>query len=506
MPVWATQPEPLASLQRSTLNSPLTSQPDSAATPALNDALSFSDAAQWLEQNAYTLQASRASMSASQNDAQAMAQLWRPVVSLNANAIRYRTEVDVPLNNIKASASTAANQAFQQSLNSLPVPLPDNINEFLGDRFSSSVAGLLDQVPDSGNVVINEKLFGPTISAVMPLYTGGSIQAVQNIAQINAQKAQLGYEQASNQQLLKLVEAYFGQQLAVYLENIAQQNLNGLQQHLYNATQLEQQGMISRSQRLQVEVAVQAAQRQYNQASSNANTSAVYLQQLLAQPVMPHLSTPLFIVNTPLPPLEVFLNQLAQSPQLAQLGKDQQIAKEGARVAKAALLPSAYAFGQQTLDKNDWLVGLGARYTLMANTDRKKQLNAAKSRVEAIHALQLQAAQDLQQLVIRAYNETETARKAFLSMQTSINAAQENLRVQQLSFREGETTATFVNDALTALNLAYTDQATAAYRYDLALATLLATTGQAEQFIQYLVHPSLMSVRHNMTSGLTNNE
>ncbi|MDR9777695.1 TolC family protein, partial [Rhizobium hidalgonense] len=103
---------------------------------------------------------------------------------------------------------------------------------------------------------------------------------------------------------------------------------------------------------------------------------------------------------------------------------------------------------------------------------------------------------------VRSYHQTDSARKSFLSLQTNIKSAQENLRVQQLSFKEGETTATFVNDALTALNLAYTEQATAAYRYDLALATLLTLTGQAQQFQNYLNHPALINVRHGASSQL----
>lgn len=482
--------------------------PVSVTAGVSSAALSFSQAEQFLQQNAYTVQASTANLVAAQNHAEANSRLWRPVVSLDANAIKYRTEVDIPLSDIKATGENAANQAFAQSLNNLPVPLPDNVSNFLSNRFSSTVSGLFDQIPNSSNVVINDKLFRPTISAVMPIYAGGSIQAAQNIARIGYEKAQLNHQQVQDQQTFKLAEAYFGQQLANYLAQAGAQNLKALQQHLYNACQLEQQGMISRSQRLQVEVATQAAQRQYDQASSNENASRQYLQQLLQQPELPRLTTPLFVQPAPLQPLDFYLAQLGQqSPQLAQLQKDQQLAAEALQLAKASLLPSAYVFGQQTLNKNDWLVGVGAHYTLLANTDRKKLVNAAQARQEATQALQKQAQQDIQQLVRRAYYEAEHARKAFMSMQTSIIAAQENLRVQQLSFREGETTATFVNDAVNALTLAYTDQATAAYRYDMALVTLLTASGQAAQFSAMANDTSVQQVQPisalNHTTGNT---
>ena len=473
-------------------------------SPSTNSstALSFMDAEQLLQQSAYALQASRANIIATQNEEESTGKLGYSIVSLDANSIKYRTEFDIPLADLKSTSSVVANQAFQQSLNSLPTPLPDAASALLSNRFNGAVSGILNQIPNSTNVVVKDKLFRPTISALVPVYTGGLIDAAQSIAHIRTQKAQIGYEQAKDQQSLKLVEAYFGQQLAVYLKSAAEQNLQGLKQHLYNATQLVRQGMISNSQRLQVEVAMQAAQRQYDEAESNEQSSRIYLKQLLQQNELSRLSTPLFIVNTPLQPLNFYLEQVNEAPQIAQLEKDQQLAKQATKVAKAAMLPVAYAFGQQTLNKNEWLIGVGAHYDLIAGTDRKKQLNAANARVEATQALQLQAQQDLQQLVVRSYNQAQTAQKAFLSLQTNILSAQENLRVQKLSFKEGETTATFVNDALTALNLAYTEQATAAYRYDLALATLLNLTGQSQQFQDYLNHPALISVHFSVPSQL----
>ena len=402
-------------------NNPHNVSGDLSLNPSV--ALSFIDAEQLLQQTAYVLQASRANITAAQNEEEATAQLGLPIVSLDVSAIRYRTEVDIPLSELKNTSEIVANQAFQQSINNLPVPLPDSVSGLLSNRFNGAVSGIVNQIPDSTNVVIKDKLFRPTISALLPLYTGGLIDAAQSIAHIRTQKAQIGYDQVKDQQTLKLVEAYFGQQLAVYLKKIAQQNLQGLQQHLYNATQLERQGMISKSQRLQVEVAMQAAQRQYDEAESNEQSSQIYLKQLLRQNDLSNLTTPLFIVNAPLQPLNFYLKQLNTSPQIAQLEKDQQIASQSTQVAKAAMLPIAYAFGQQTLNKNEWLVGVGARYDLLASTDRKKQLNAANARVEAAQALQLQAQQDLQQLVVRSYNQAETAKKAFLSLQTNIVSA-----------------------------------------------------------------------------------
>ncbi len=54
-----------------------------------------------------------------------------------------------------------------------------------------------------------------------------------------------------------------------------------------------------------------------------------------------------------------------------------------------------------------------------------------------------------------------------------MQAAQENLRIQQLSFKEDMGTASQVIDAQNALNTLQSDMALNAYKYVMSLATLL---------------------------------
>lgn len=460
-----------------------------------SQSLTFTQAEQVITEQSYAIQAAKANLDAARYQAQATSHLWWPIVTLDARAIKYRTEVDVPLNAVKTASENAANKALQSSMSNLPVPLPTDIANQINNNFSSSLSGLLDRLPDSRNFVINDSSFRSTISAVMPLYTGGSIKATQNIANLGMQKSQLVVEQTSQQQILTLIEAYFGEQLAQQLLALSQQNLHSLTAHMDQATKLEQQGMINHGQYLQAEVAVQAAQRQYDQAIAHEASTRYHLQSLLKSEQIPLLATPLFVLADALPILSTYLEAYDQtSLQAAQLKLDQNIALENMFLAKAAALPTAYLFGQQTIDKSDWIIGIGARFTLISNIDRSRTTNAARARVAAAEALSAQSKQDTQQIIVRAYHEAESARKAFLSMQTDIKSAKENLRVQQLSFREGQTTAPFVTDAISALHAVYSDQATAAYRYDLAMATLLTATGQADQFKTLLVRPDLINV------------
>jgi outer membrane protein TolC len=190
----------------------------------------------------------------------------------------------------------------------------------------------------------------------------------------------------------------------------------------------------------------------------------------------------------------VFLDQASQTnARLAQAQAGRDLAEAGADLAASRMKPSVYAFGTYNLNPDDalptepdWAVGIGARYTLISTVDRRRMLGAARAHASAAAEVERQARDDARLLVTRAYNQAELARRQFLSMDSSLQAASENLRVQEVGFREGEATATSVVDARNLLGGARLQRAAAAYEYDLSLAALLAASGSDLTLNDYL--------------------
>ena len=175
----------------------------------------------------------------------------------------------------------------------------------------------------------------------------------------------------------------------------------------------------------------------------------------------------------------------------ARAGRD--LAEAGVDLAVSRLRPSVYAFGTYNLNPDnalptepDWAVGVGARYTLMSSIDRRRMAGAARAQAMAAGEGERQARDDIRLLVTRAYNQVELSRRQFLSMESSLTAAQENLRVQEIGFREGEATAAAVVDARNLLGAARLQRAAAAYEYDLSLAALLAAAGGQQGLDDFL--------------------
>jgi len=292
---------------------------------------------------------------------------------------------------------------------------------------------------------------------------------------------------------VQLVQQYFGVVLAREAVRVALDTRDGFDLHLRNARLMEREGVLSTAQRLQVQVARDTAQRQYDRALLEYDTASRALARSLDEAAGVEPQSPLFVDRTPLGPLQGFIAQAQDShPLLAQAAARRQLAQAGVELARSRYRPQVFAFGTYNLDRDsalpiepDWAVGLALHYELLSTVDRRSTLSAANARASAADHDQAAARDTVADLVTRTYNLAELARRDFITLDSSLAAAEENLRVQDLGFREGEAPASALVDARNLLGTARVQRAAAAYEYVLSLASLLAASGRYDTFTRY---------------------
>jgi len=450
----------------------------------------FDSAQERLTATSSALGAARANADASRSSAEAVGSLNLPIVSIDAQAFRYQKTLEVSLDALR-NAAGAVNASINGFLASLPSgALPPGAAGQIATVGNSALA----RIPDSLSTTITDNIWRPTMTLYWPIYTGGLSGATQDAAQAGVRQADAELLAASDTLSVQLVAAYFGQQLAAQVRATSQQNLARFEVHLGNAQRMERQGVLSKAQRLQVQVARDAAQRQALRADNDYDTAAAVLTRLLKEggPIDP--ATPLFALSAPLPPQQDFVDVgHANAPQLQRLQALRDATRSGVKAAQAQWLPKVYGFGSYNFNSNnavlpdpDWIVGIGLHYTLSSNVDRRSSEAAAQARARQADAAIEQADNDLETVIIRSYQGVETARRQFMLLASNIEAAEENVRVHTLGFREGEATATALIDAQVALSVAQTQRAAAAFEYDLALAQLLAASGQMHEYTVYV--------------------
>ncbi|MBL8284862.1 MAG: TolC family protein [Acinetobacter johnsonii] len=460
--------------------------------------ISYQQAEQNVLQDSYSTQATQALQQASKLEAEAVKGLGLPRVDLNVRAYAFHNELDIPLgalkNNLEQTLSDGVTTQIDQWQNSNP-----NLGDLSGlqqgiDQTIHQGVGL---IPDSSQVTLEDQVIRPTISAMMPLYTGGLTSSAKQVANIKAKRSELNNKQQQDIQRFELIQAYFNAQLQQQLLASSQYNLQSMQKHYNNALKLEQQGFISKGQRMQFEVAKNNAQRSEQASQSNLKASLFQLNNLLQSSQITELTTPLFINSTQNQDLNALLKSYTDHSALVQkMQMDTQLAQANVKVQNAAKKPHIFAFGEYSLDdKNNWIVGLAAQYNLFSGIDKNKNVQAAELQRYASELMTARTKQEIENVIYKSYSEATTAQQSDQLLQQNIKAAQENLRIQELSFKEDMGTATQVIDAQNMLSALKAETALNAYKYVMSLATLLQSHGSIHQFQTYLLQPNTRFIR-----------
>ncbi len=460
------------------------------AAPA--PAVSFEAALARLDQASAGLSGEAHAVRASEALAAAARTMGRPVVTVSASAVAYQKTLSVDLSGPKGQTIGAAT-GFLQGLDGEFGGEAQPIVQQVTQRVGAALPKLFGAIPDTLELQTRDTVFRPAIAAVMPLYTGGAIRAVQAGADATVSVARA--QQAGGRDLsrVSLVRAYFGQKVATQVTLSTRQQLAAFERHLSDARKLEANGMLAHARVLEVEVARNTAERAHERARSEEATASDALSRLLDQPTGIAASTPLFVNSEPLPPIQRFLDGGDVAPRVQGAEAARAAAQAGVDLARARYRPQAFAFGSYNPNRDhavptepDWVAGVTLRFTLLSNFDRRQNLIAARENAAAAADAAAQARRDSAGEIVRAWNLTDAARRSFLLLDSNLAAAQENLRAQKLSFTEGEAASSSLIEAEAALATVQSQRLAAAYEYDLSLMALLAACHRVEDFTDFM--------------------
>ena len=467
------------------------------STSSFAQTVSYSQAEQYVVENAYGSQAQQALRQASQLEMEAVKNLGLPRIDLNARAYAFHSETSVPLESSKRRLENSLTNGFDEKLSQWENVLPPDVIDQVSQGFNQVVSDGLNKVPNNLDVTVQDRDIRTSVSMVMPLYMGGKINSAKQIANIQAQRSNISEKQQQDTQRFEMIQAYFNVQLQQQLLNSALFNFDAMQQHYNNALKLEKQGFINKGQRMQFEVARNNAERAYQNAQSNLHASEFSLQNLLQTKESLKLSTPLFVNLAQNHSLDKLLANYDQNSSLIKkLQMDTELANENVKVQQATKKPSVFAFGEYGLDsKENWIVGVMAKYNLFSGMDNNKNIRAAELKKHAAELMTERTKQEVENVLYKSYSELSSSQNSHQLLSQNTKAAQENLRIQQLSFKEGMGTATQVIDAQNALSALKTEMALNSYKYILSLATLLQSYGSIDQFKLYVNQPRTDYIR-----------
>lgn len=422
-------------------------------------ALPFDEAQAMLTQYSPRLAAASAGVESKSEQQKSLALLGGPAVLLSADSINYKLDADINLNRLG------------NNIGSGNLPLPPAID-----------------IPDI-NVKRKGNLHTANALVVWPLYTGGKITGAKNFSAAQTDEAVADARGANAEVYTQLVSRYFGSQLAQMAANLRQDAVRAISVHDKTAQRMLEEGLIARVERLQTKVAFEDAKRQAEKAANDAKVASAALQRLLQSdyPITP--STPLFISQKKLPPLDEFIEAaLSNHPGLAKVAAKKEQAEALHKIDEARWKPSVSVFAQQQLKSNNpnRIVGVNVHWALWSGIDRPSSGRSGQARIRQAEYTDLQAREDISLLVEKNWRDVDNARQAYFALNSNIELAEEFLRLRQAGLREGVSTMSELIDAQVNLTKSKTERAQAANDYIQSLVQLLSSAGMPEQFQQYL--------------------
>ena len=418
---------------------------------------------------------------AAQQERRAAIGLRMPQIGITGSYAYLGKDIEIDLNNMKTPVQNLAGQILQSGM--IPSDYIPSISQMLSGAMAASWA-----------LPLQDRSLGFVGGDVtVPLWMGGKINAANRAARINEQTARLQGIQQRNALVSELVERYYGLALARQVVVVRQQVVDGVRKHLEDATALEAQGMISRSEKLYVEFKMSEAERDLQNAQSQVETIAAALNSTIGRTDDYLPVTAMFILER-IEPLDHSRTLAAErNPLLDQVDQKRRLAYEGVRAQRSSFLPQVVAMGGMSFYDYQvskvlprWAVGVGVNFKLFDGLNREYKYSAAKQTVRRVEALQDKAGSDISVLVEKLYNQMENYRTQMASIEASLAFAEEYLKTKNAAFLEGMSSSTDLIDAELNLAKVKTERIEAAYRYDVSLAQLLEAAGVSDEFTAYM--------------------
>lgn len=335
-----------------------------------------------------------------------------------------------------------------------------------------------------------------------PLYTGGAVSAKQEALRRKVDETAYARDAEREKIDAGLAMAYWGVQLAREVERLHAGMLADEEAEVKRAQAFEAKGVISKLERMSVEVSRDAAKRAWISAQTEREAAETQLRNALREDALPELSTPLFILEGDLGTLDDWTARaMLASPVLAQIDAQTAQAEAGVQGAKSLYHPKVFAFGTKNLVKHyltlpepDWIAGIGVTFTLWSNQDRASSVAAATSVVDKARAARNEARTEIRTAVETAFLRVNDARESYRLTAGTLALAEENLRLRRAGFAEGLSTAIDLSNARTQLTAAQIALRAAAYKFVAAWATLHAVSGEMPRFLESLNRSDLVAV------------
>lgn len=359
---------------------------------------------------------------------------------------------------------------------------------------------------DNGNLLFKEYAYIPSdqlaldlknvfllnVGMVQPIYTGGKIKAVYDLAKTGEELFSAKKNLTESEVLLKTDEFYWkiiSLQEKVRLAKDYREMIDSL---LTDITNIYNEGIITQNKLLKVKVKLNEAELNLLKAKNGLKLARMVLNQSMGMP----LDTTVrlkdsMIMRYNMASTDDYLNLALQDrPEIEILNKSIDMVKTGEKLMKSRFMPNiGLTANYMWMNPNpynafeeefgsDWNIGVVVNVPIFHWGDKKHTLNAAQHERKAAE-YKLEETKELIELQVNqsVYKYNESFQKVEIT-RVSLDQAQVNLNITRDNYQEGMVNTSDLMEAQTLWQEAYTEYIEAMTEHKLAESELKSISGQ----------------------------
>lgn len=326
-----------------------------------------------------------------------------------------------------------------------------------------------------------------SITAYLPLFTGGELQGQIGQAKANYRSMLSAEEQAYIEMKETATNGYFTMLDAGNMKTLCQESVDRLQAHLDNVIAQYNVGIVARADVLRSEVELANAKQDLISAENGYDVAEATLNNIIGTP----LSTTLVLKDTLqyVPYDNDMAYCLAYSeehrPELKQAEYGVDAAEAALVVARSGHMPKISASASNSWasenwpgdDNEEWAVGVTASMNIFDSGVTWSKIHAAQENLAKAKETQRQV-KDAVELEVRTdYLGMREAEKRISTTQVAVAQAEEDYHIAVVRYQAGVGTNIDVMDAQVALTEAKTNYVKALYDYNTSKAALNTSMG-----------------------------
>lgn len=359
------------------------------------------------------------------------------------------------------------------------------------DNRSTTITG----IDTSGNIIYRNVEIGKgisnnhsnTISASIPIYTGGKLSGTIDQAKANYKYYLVGEQKAYNDMRETVTNSYYGMLQADNVQNLSRESVKRLEEHLKNVKAQYDVGVVAKVDVLRSEVELADAQQTLIQAENAYHIAEATLNKIVGLPMDTTLKLQDSMQYTPYDnDMKYCLDYAAEHrPDLEQARQNVEAAKGALKVARSGYMPQVSASASQNWndtnwpgDENgNWSVGVGVSMNIFDTGVTLSKIHGAEADLAKAEESYRDAVDSIMLEVRSTYLNLREAEKRIKTTEVAVAKAEEDYHIAQVRYMAGVGTNTDVLDAQVALTDAQNNYVQSLYDYNTSKTSLETAIG-----------------------------